>query len=311
LSLRRATLPAAIVLVAIAAGAPASGSAPPACFGAAARDPVRPCTNPALRRTVVPTPASARRAPNAPCADVAFDGPLIVCDFGVPAAQATATVALIGDSHATHWRAAVDAVARAKGWHGLSVTHSSCPLSTAVRPLPGADRARCLQWKDHVRSWLTRHAEVSTVFVSALAGGTGVVPSRGRDAFATAVGGYVAAWRALPESVARVIVIRDTPRMPAGTGACVGRALRARLAPGRACAVARGRALDRDPEAVAAARLRSPRVRLADLTPFMCGARSCLPVVGGALVLKDQNHLTATFAATLGPFLLRTVDRLG
>ena len=162
-----------------------------------------------------------------------------------------------------------------------------------------------------MRAWLARHPEVSTVFVSALAGGTGVVPRGGQDAFATAVSGYRAAWNALPASVQRVVVIRDTPKMPRGTGACVARALQASRAPGRACAVPRGRALDRDPEAVAAVRLGSPRVRLADLTPFMCGPRSCLPVVGGALVLKDENHLTATFAATLGPYLLRAVDRLG
>jgi hypothetical protein len=99
--------------------------------------------------------------------------------------------------------------------------------------------------------------------------------------------------------------------MPRGIGACIVRAVGARRAPGPACAIPRGRALDRDPEAVAAVSLRSPRVRLADLTPFMCGARACLPVVGGALVLKDENHLTATFAATLGPYLLRAVDRFG
>ena len=41
----------------------------------------------------------------------------------------------------------------------------------------------------------------------------------------------------------------------------------------------------------------------------MCGARQCYPVVGGALVFSDETHLTQTFATTLGPFLLREVDK--
>jgi hypothetical protein len=32
-------------------------------------------------------------------------------------------------------------------------------------------------------------------------------------------------------------------------------------------------------------------------------------VIGGALVRKDNTHLTSTFATTLGPYLLRAVSR--
>ena len=57
--------------------------------------------------------------------------------------------------------------------------------------------------------------------------------------------------------------------------------------------------------------MRSPRVRTVDLTRYFCDARRCFPVIGGALVCRDQNHLTATFSTTLGPFLLREADRVG
>jgi hypothetical protein len=79
---------------------------------------------------------------------------------------------------------------------------------------------------------------------------------------------------------------------------------------GMVCAVARSRALNRDAAATAAARLRSPRVQVVDLTRFLCDRRPCYPVVGGALVYKDANHLTVVFATTLGPYLKRQVDRL-
>jgi hypothetical protein len=42
----------------------------------------------------------------------------------------------------------------------------------------------------------------------------------------------------------------------------------------------------------------------------MCTHRLCFPVVGGALVLKDQSHLTAVFSASLGPYLDRATRRL-
>ena len=54
----------------------------------------------------------------------------------------------------------------------------------------------------------------------------------------------------------------------------------------------------------------SPRVRLVNLTPFMCDRAKCYPVVGGALVHKDGGHITQVFSRSLGPYLGRYVDRL-
>jgi hypothetical protein len=105
-------------------------------------------------------------------------------------------------------------------------------------------------------------------------------------------------------------VIRDTPKMRGDTLACVARAMADHQRAGRRCAVARAAALERDPAAVAAARSRSPRVQGIDLSRFFCDARLCYPVIGGALVYKDVSHLMEVFASTLGPFLLREVERL-
>jgi peptidoglycan/LPS O-acetylase OafA/YrhL len=285
-------------------------AAKPRCFGAASRDPEHPCRNPALRLKVVPSPIEAKTAPNAGC-DIAFhiDGKK-VCRFGAPEARSTGTVVLIGDSHAGHWRGAVEAVARANRWYGLGIGHASCPLSKAIRPLQGADRAHCIRWKRDVFRWLSQHPEVSTVFVSQLSGGTGVVPTNGRDAFATAVAGYLDAWKSLPATVKHVIVIRDTPKVHGNTDTCIERAMARHQQAGRACAVPRRVSLDRDPATVAAARLRSSRVQVADMTRFFCDRSRCFPVVGGALVFKDSTHLTSVYAATLGPYLSRRVGRL-
>src|SRR5262249_43798755 len=60
----------------------------PYCFGAAARDPGRPCSNPRLRRSVVPAPEDALITLNAPCARMAPVGLVHACAFGVSTRRA-------------------------------------------------------------------------------------------------------------------------------------------------------------------------------------------------------------------------------
>jgi peptidoglycan/LPS O-acetylase OafA/YrhL len=280
----------------------------PRCFGAAARDPRRPCENRRLRLTVVPTPLQARDRRNAPCALTERRGLLYVCAFGARKAQARETIALVGDSHASHWRAAVDPLAEARGWRGLSITHSGCPFSLAVKDMQEPDRSECREWNRQTLAWLRRHREVRTVFVSAISGSDWIAGRRGE--WETAVDGNLRAFRALPSSVRTVVVLRDTPKARLETAGCVQRAIEARRPASAMCALPRSRAVVADPVAAAAGRYRADRVRLADLTRFMCDARRCHPVVGGALVYKDEHHMTTVFARTLWPYLARRVDRL-
>jgi hypothetical protein len=273
-------------------------AAPPRCFGAAAHDPARPCRNPALRLSVVPTPLEAHALPNLPCPVVERRGPLQVCTFG---ARTGTAVALLGDSHASHWRAALDVAARASGWHGLSMTHTGCPLSTAPPALREPGRSVCLDWRRHVFAWFEHHPGVSTVFVSAI--------SAPRPDFEAEVRGYLAAWERLPASVQRIMVLRDTPRVRGNTDVCVERAMARHHEAGPAGAVPRSGAVSRDAEVIAASRLGTERVRVVDLTDFLCDRRRCAPVIGGALVYKDNNHLTTVFSKSLGPYLRVAIER--
>ena len=284
-------------------------SVAPRCFGAASRDPVHPCHNRALRLLVRPSPADALLAPNAPCFPTEQTRLLLVCAFGTPIADATGTVALVGDSHASHWRGALDVVARARGWRAVSLAHTSCPFSDATPALPEPARTRCVGWNHEARAWLGRHPEVTTVYASAHAS-SAVIPRAGRRAYDDQIAGYIRGWQALPPSVKHVIVIRDVPLSAPGEADCVARAIARRLPAGTTCAVARGRSLHVDRESVAAHRLHGDRVQVIDLSSFMCSRRLCFPVVGGGLVLKDQSHLTSVFSTSLGPYLDRATRRL-
>ena len=303
-------VPAATLLA--APGAAAQEDPPPArakCLGAAARDPERPCPAQRLRLRVTPTPNQAQITPNLACTGTAVDETLEQCTFGLPAGEAVETVAVIGDSHAAHWRAALAVVAQAKRWRVLEIATPHCPLSAATPDSGPWVASFCPEWNRRVTAWLGEHPEVRIVFHSSHARAPIVVPA-GRSGFGTRVEGYVRAWQALPASVQRLIVIRDNPTDTVGTHACVRRAIAARRPAGRACAIARKRVLAPDAGVAAAKRLRGRGARVVDLTPHFCGRRFCLPVVGGVLVHKDVDHLTQLFARTLGPYLLRGVDRL-
>ena len=277
------------------------------CFGAASRDPERRCINRELRYRVVPTPTEARSGQNSPCMPAEPTEELYPCLFGTPPDQAVKTIALVGDSHAGHWRAALDVVARQRRWHGISLTQTGCPMTQATPILKGRQRDDCLDYNRALGPWLERHPQVSAVFTSQHGGRVVTVP--GQSQYDAQVDGFVRAFEELPPSVEDMIVIRGTPWSTRSAPTCIEEAVADRKRPARACALPRTRALRQDLAAVAGRLMRDPRVKVLDLTRFMCGRRKCFPVVGGALVHKDTGHITQVFSRTLGPYLGRYVDR--
>lgn len=310
--MNRLPLTIALALVAIAACPGAASAAParePRCFGAAARDASRPCTNPRLRLRVTPTPNQAALIPNLACQRSTLTEVLDECAYGLAAAKARETVAVIGDSHAAHWRAALRVVAERKRWRILEIGRPHCPLSLA-KPNSGEPiSSQCATWNTQVIGWLKAHPEVRTVFVTGAARAPIVVP-KGRTRLQERVAGFVGAWKRLPASVGRLIVIRDNATEAVDTHDCVRRAMRRRVPAGPACALPRRRALVPDGAVAAAGKLRRRGVRVLDLSPQFCDSRVCFPVIGGVLVRKDTDHLTQRFAATLGPILLRKLNAL-
>lgn len=292
--------------------APAPGPTGGPCFGAAARDPQHPCHAAQARAGVVPDPANARAAQAVQqCSQTEQTGLLRACWWGTPADRAVRTIALLGDSHAAHWRAAMQDVVKAKGWRGVSLQRAGCPLTTAHPNLPGIDRQQgCMEWNRQVRVWIAAHPGIDTVFTSAHL--QTAIPRAGQSADEARRLGFTSTWkRLLRGAVRHVVVIRGTPRNSTGTLGCVEQALQAGSAsPGQDCELPLTYALRTDPLVVAARSLQSPQVQVVDLHDFFCDSAFCYPVVGGALVLRDVSHMTTTFSRSLGPYLLERVNRL-
>jgi hypothetical protein len=281
-----------VIAVLVTAAGVAVAQDTPECFGAAARDAANPCDNPDLHVSATPSPDDAPLLPALPCTFVRYRTPH-VCAFATSKKRAKGSIALLGDSHAPAWRAAVDVLARNRRWRGLTLARSSCPFSTARRRGVSRKNAKtCGTWVRGVYAWFRRHREVRTVFF---------VNSMAYDFTTDPVAGYRAALDALPPSVRRIVVIRDNPKATIDTLPCVDRALRRRERPDRRCALDRAEVLPPDPAAEAAPLL--TRGATIDLTRFFCDDARCYPVVGGALVYKDTSHITQVFSRTLGPYL--------
>jgi SGNH domain-containing protein len=301
----RALAAAAIALAALMSGTVSTADAYPPCFGAASRDAAHPCRNPSLRFSVVPAPEDALLNPGPPCAPI----DQLTCSFGVPADRATGVTALVGDSHAGHWRSSVEVVATELGWSVVMLARPGCSFARSTPILPRWKVAECRRWNQAATEWLADHPEISTIFMSNHPFKQVTRPRQSQQA--AAVEGILTAWNQLPASVQHIIVIRDDPFSTESTLPCVERAMAKHRDAGRTCARARKLALHSDPYLVAARRLQSPRVQVVDLSSFFCSSRLCYPVVGGALVYKDSwDHLTQDFAHTLGPYLLDRVKRL-
>lgn len=311
----RLTILALAALLLLCAAAFAQGYGRPSeipdepCFGAAARDSQNPCNNRKLRMKVIPKPEDAVLEPNSPCKLEKAGKYLYACAFGADPAEATRTIALIGDSHAAHLRATLETVVQQRKWAGISMTRAGCPFTKSVTKIPKPLDKQCAAWKPEVDRYLRAHPEISTIVTSASAR-VRVKVRDGRDPWKEKVSGYARQWKALPDSVKHVIVIHDTPRATANTMPCVENAIRAKKRAATACAVPRSFAAKRDAQVLAAKTVNDPQVQVVDLTDFFCSDRMCFPVIGGALVHKDIDHLTQVYATTLGPYLLRYVEGL-
>jgi len=287
---------------------------PPACYGAAARDPERPCRNAALRLVVSPTPAAAAVEPSEPCETIETSALFGVCVIGQQHDAATTFMALVGDSHAAHLRSALHAIGQLRGIHVSTMWRPGCPFST-LPPDLGPNRSQdCVKWSKRVVFYLATHPEIHTVVLGAhararLGSRRGKVP-RGQELFSAKLDGYEAAIRSLPASVTHVIVVRDPPDSLRTTAGCVADALAQRESAADRCRARRSQVLYDDAQATAALFVTDRDVDVVDLTPFMCDATYCLPVVGGVLVHMDGDHLTTEFSATLAPYLDRAIRRI-
>ena len=195
------------------------------------------------------------------------------------------TVVVAGDSHMQQFLPAVLPVARERGWRVDTLILGACPFSTSSDTDPA--NLECTQWNPQAIDDIlaTRPAlVVAQASHDVRVGLTEATPP-----------GFVEAWRTLGAAGIPVLAVRDNPRFSMSMPACID--MYARGAP--ECDVPRADVYGPNPP-IARADV-PPNVSYLDLANALCGPVSCSPDVGNVLVYLDDNHLSATYSATLAP----------
>ena len=200
------------------------------------------------------------------------------CVYGAPAG--TRTVILFGDSHAANWFVPLHAAAANRGWKVLVRTKASCrPLDAPPSHTSGAPYRECEQWRVNV----LREIELvrPDVVIVASAGAASLESES-----------------TIFESVAAVsrnlVIMRDTPRLAEPPLNCLARNIDAQQCawPLKDSLPSKLYPQSKDADLPANAAIK-------DFNARICPGGICHAVTGGMLLMGDNQHFTASFAATL------------
>jgi hypothetical protein len=224
------------------------------------------------------------------CLATAADGPAPPCEYG-ETEHPTATVAVVGDSHAGVLAEPILTVAAERGWRVVTYLYGSCPFTGAH--LSGAEKA-------HIEGCYAANQETRAALRD-LAPDLVVTSYLERTRFEAADGEKVAGatglaevWNELRAGGSRVVVFRDNPAARKDVVECVSDHY---TAP-EECATPRADALAGRDVMPAAAKL-APKVKVVDLSEKFCDDVTCPAVIGNILVYRDDHHVTRTYMAQL------------
>jgi SGNH domain (fused to AT3 domains) len=230
------------------------------------------------------------------------------CAYGVR--RGHASLILYGDSHAAQYFVPLQQLAKRNHWRLYVLNKRECPpFLVAIRGKSGGRYASCLRWQHEELRRIGKGGRRTTVVMSGDTGYTAYGP-HGQRLHGAADGralehGYLETLRRIRREGLGAVVIRDLPPAPRYVPACVEEN-RDHL---RRCAFRRVRRGAREFDVRAARAV--PGVELIDLVPEVCPHGLCRAVIGNALTYRDTQHLTATFARTLSPWIAAGLREAG
>jgi SGNH domain (fused to AT3 domains) len=223
------------------------------------------------------------------------------CLYGNPTGDRT--LILFGDSHAMQYFPAVEELAEIHGWRLIVLTKAECPPEEIEVKSMIEDReySQCDEWREETLKRIEKGGKSVTVVMSGDTEYTPYGPDgeelSGDEAAEAMEAGYLRTLRRIEAAGPHTVVIRDNPTSSQDVPSCVSEDIQHL---GR-CAFPRVREWDREYDVRAAKA--SPETHLVDFIGDICPGEVCRAVIGNALVYRDKDHLTATFARTLEPML--------
>ncbi|MBZ9735125.1 acyltransferase [Mesorhizobium sp. CA18] len=207
------------------------------------------------------------------------------CQLGDPAG--TRTIVVMGDSHAAQWVPAIDKIAKDRKWRLVTFTKAACPVTRVTILDDGKPYEQCALWREKA---LAEIAKLKPDFV---------ITSQSNYTSVTQgamIEGLRSVWGELTSQDVRVVAIRNTPFSLFDPRTCLG------TDPAK-CINPRAEVERENIYALAARSVAG--VTVVDMNDALCGKDSCPAVVGNIVVLRDNHHLTATYALALAPYLAK------
>ena len=210
------------------------------------------------------------------------------CVYGVKGSAIT--IALVGDSHASHWFPAIEAIALERGWRLVTFVKVSCSFTTLVQ--------RNLALKREYRE-CTAFNEATVARLNQIKPALTIIVNRRtfrpiEENITSALAGA-----ALGEMVARIpgatAILVDTPDPGRDVPACLSK----HPSDIRACLFAQDDADNREIGIAERVAADVSGARLIDLTANICTEWPCSPISGSVLIYRDEDHMTATFSRSL------------
>ncbi|MCX5972844.1 MAG: acyltransferase family protein [Chloroflexi bacterium] len=210
------------------------------------------------------------------------------CVYGVKGSAIT--IALVGDSHASHWFPAIEAIALERGWRLLTFVKVSCSFTTLVQ--------RNLALKREYRE-CTAFNEATVARLNQIKPALTIIVNRRtfrpiQENITSALAGA-----ALGEMVARIpgatAILVDTPDPGRDVPACLSK----HPSDIRACLFTQDDADNREIGIAERVAADVAGARLIDLTANICTEWPCSPISGSVLIYRDEDHMTATFSRSL------------
>ncbi|MEL4319028.1 acyltransferase family protein [Leifsonia sp. YIM 134122] len=270
------------------------------CFGARSMDPARDCSGVPAPTRLTPDPANvAADDSNRPeCWARLGDAQLHVCTLG-PERGYDRHLFAVGDSHNNTLIAAYAEIAKSHNWRIDVAGKSGCYWTTREQATKDFDIEPCRTWRAAVSQRINETADLDGVITTHSATTNAPVLADGESIEDATVEGLTEAWAPVSARGLPIIAIRDNPRATREGNLCVEQES---ASGATGCVTDRASALAAfDGNAEAAAR--TPGASVVDMTDFYCTATECPMAIGGVIVYLDPEHITATYARTLAPYL--------
>jgi peptidoglycan/LPS O-acetylase OafA/YrhL len=221
------------------------------------------------------------------------------CRFGPDSAP---TVALFGDSHATHWFPALQVLADQGRIQLESVTKSSCNSVTVVSVLNNEPYPECEFWRQNVIDRFI--AEPPDVVILANFARASDVDHGSQDFDSYWRDGLIDVVESLPEPT-EVIIVGETPVLGITPSIC----LSAHLDDADYCGLPPTDAIDDAALAAERDAAAATGAELLDLNPYLCNAELCPAIIDDVLVYRDGHHLTVEFTSELSGVFADAIER--